>query len=114
MTYDDLPFDYVREKLYVTVDALIGEGSLRERLLGAGLSLVRLHGQNPSFIADDERIRWTSIMDTLAARDEGGLDSAIRGMSDEQAHRVAREILELHELHLLNLLRRQQGESGSN
>lgn len=112
MRSDDIGWDYVRQSLDAATRTLVGSGTVQDRLESAGMSLLRLHMNDPPFITDEEHARWSQIMETLAARGEvaseheGHQLATIREMSDDQAAHVAREILELHELHLINLARK--------
>jgi hypothetical protein len=92
--------DYAQEKLFVAMLSLISEGPLRKRLADAAeSSLTRLR---PVHFSNDEHLKaWQQIMDDLtwAPKDssEGGrVEATIRRMLDEDAQKVAKEILSLY------------------
>ncbi len=92
--------DYVREKLYVTMDCLAASAApIQSRLESAAISaLLRL---NPDDFKDPEdRERFERIMAALTAAeprgDEGTLVASTAAMDDEGAVAVASDLVELH------------------
>jgi len=89
----------VREKLWVALRALVtGGGSLQERLASAALGLATLPSKNG--LREKHRAALEAIMQDLtresAAGNEGRIQATTRRMSDQEAVRIAGEILDLY------------------
>ncbi len=91
--------DYVREKLYVAMDALaVSTSPLQERLANAGMSaLIRLEADD--FVRPEDRELFARIMSALTSSDggsEGRIVASTQAMDDDAAIAVARDIADLH------------------
>jgi hypothetical protein len=90
---------YVREKLWLAVHVLVtGDGGLQERLASAGIGLIGL--PKTVLLSTKNREAFDSIIQGLtkepALGNEGRLVATSRKMSDEEAKRIADEILNLY------------------
>ena len=89
--------NYAQEKFYEAMLSLIGEGALRRRLYGAALYLQRL--QDKDFQRSPElKQKWQEIMRDLrhveaGPGDDGDYNATLNRMTDEDASRVAENIL---------------------
>jgi hypothetical protein len=100
MRKDTAAMSYPHQKFYEAMVCLVSEGPLRKRLTAAAMYLVQLM---PKDFAGSDRKHvkaWQQIVEDLTwadpdRGDEGKLHATIRRMIDEDASRVAREILDL-------------------
>lgn len=84
-----MAIDYTQQKLWEAVNSLIGTGTLQERLKYAAVAIGLLRVHAPAFPTFPE------LEERLARLIERVSDSPMRGLSDEDAEKVASEILSL-------------------
>jgi hypothetical protein len=91
---------YAQQKVYEAVVCLVSDRPLRDRLAAAAQYLVVLTPK--AFTGSDKKHlkAWEEIMEDLTWADadhrgEGKIHASIRRMLDDDARRVARDILDL-------------------
>jgi hypothetical protein len=89
-----MSIDYTQQKLWEAVNALIGTGSLQERLRFAGDYLSKSQMHLPAFPAMPalER-RLNEVLEQLARA--GSIEDTTRALNDEDAQQIASKILSL-------------------
>jgi len=89
--------DYARQKLWEALSALVGAGTIQERLMGAGMQLVVLQ---PRGLLSEHLEEFRAIMHELtrcpAVGNEGTLAATTRTLTDDQGRAIAIRILELY------------------
>jgi hypothetical protein len=96
--WDMESYRHAREKLYLAASSLATkDGSVRERLKSAGLTLITMHpdGVPPEHLAEFESIRTALTTDPAENEGEGTLHATLRNMTAEQGCAIAERIFEL-------------------
>ena len=91
--------NYTQEKLYQAMQALVGAGSVQERLASAAFYLVRLKLRHAFPDHVDLQGKFDGVMSRLtsvpAVGAEGTIDSSTRALSDEDGAQIADDIFGL-------------------
>jgi hypothetical protein len=89
---------HTRERLYRALQSLVGAAPLRKRLVNAAITISPLLAKD--FADPDAAGAFQRIMNDLtrveAVGDEGDIQATVQHLSDDEAERIAREILELY------------------
>lgn len=91
--------DYAVEKLYQATLSLVGDGSIKQRLYSAGLTLVtrQIEGALSREEADELRsIHSALTRESARFEGDGRLDASIAKMTDDEAADLSERIFHLY------------------